>query len=65
MEHVLIVARVVGRLRIVAWLNSAASWPWARPSPPGHITLDIRVIIAGFFDPICGDDHPYHSIGVL
>src|SRR5262249_47518036 len=29
------------------------------PSPPGRITLDIRVIIADFFVSICGDDHPY------
>jgi hypothetical protein len=29
------------------------------PSPSGHITLDIRVILASFFGPICGDDHPY------
>src|SRR5262249_16789641 len=28
-------------------------------SPSGRITLDIRVIIASLFDPICGDDHPY------
>jgi hypothetical protein len=26
---------------------------------PGHITLGIRVIIADFFGPICGDYHPY------
>ena len=29
------------------------------PSPSGHITLDIRVILAHIFGPICGDDHPY------
>ena len=29
------------------------------PKPFGRITLDIRVIIARVFDPICGDDHPY------
>jgi hypothetical protein len=29
------------------------------PKPSGRITLDIRVIIARVFDPICGDDHPY------
>jgi hypothetical protein len=29
------------------------------PSPSGHITLDIRVIIAHSFDSICGEDHPY------
>jgi len=29
------------------------------PSPSGHITLDIQVIIADIFGPICGDDHPY------
>jgi hypothetical protein len=29
------------------------------PSLLGHITPDIRVIIAHFFGPTCGDDHPY------
>jgi hypothetical protein len=29
------------------------------PSPSGHITLDIRVILAHLFGPKCGDDHPY------
>jgi len=29
------------------------------PSPSGRITLDIRVIIANIFGPVCGDDHPY------
>jgi hypothetical protein len=29
------------------------------PSPSGHITLDIRVILAHIFGLICGDDHPY------
>ena len=28
------------------------------PNPSGRITLDTRVIIANFFDLICGDDHP-------
>jgi hypothetical protein len=28
-------------------------------APSGHITLDIRVILASLFGPICGDDHPY------
>jgi len=31
------------------------------PKPFGRITQDIRVIIARFFDPICGNDHPYIS----
>jgi hypothetical protein len=35
------------------------------PKPFGRITLDIRVILASFFGPICGDDHPYitRSVG--
>jgi hypothetical protein len=28
------------------------------PKPFGRITQDTRVILARFFDPICGDDHP-------
>ena len=28
------------------------------PKPFGRITQDTRVILAKFFDPICGDDHP-------
>src|SRR5215472_13854634 len=28
------------------------------PKPFGRITQDTRVILASFFDPICGDDHP-------
>jgi hypothetical protein len=28
------------------------------PKPSGRITRYTRVIIAVFFDPICGDDHP-------
>jgi len=28
------------------------------PKPFGRITLDTRVIIANFFEAICGDDHP-------
>ena len=34
------------------------------PKPFGRITQDTRVILASFFDPICGDDHPCISRSV-
>jgi hypothetical protein len=35
------------------------------PKPFGRITTDTRVILASFFDPICGDDHPCISRSVF
>jgi len=49
------------RPRLLTALNRRYMGDQRSPSPSGHITLDIRVILASFFGPICGDDHPYIS----